>query len=191
MSDSFTGEIRSFAFKFAPQDWAFCDGALLNISQYQMLYAIINTVFGGDGRNTFAIPNLTQRAIAHPNMTANGAVVDITLGQYGGSNSVTVNVNELPAHTHTLHRQNVPGDFTNKSSAPSTSSYLSSYTYRSGSGPYTYTQLTALEKDGLPNTVINPATIGNTGGTQAHENRQPYLPLNMCICFNGAWPSRP
>ncbi|MDH2435368.1 tail fiber protein [Pokkaliibacter sp. MBI-7] len=190
MSDCFTGEIRSFAFKFAPEDWAFCNGAILNISQYQLLFVVIGNAFGGSMTNqNFAIPDLRQKAVAHPTTTVTPGMVEyVQYGVSSGVASVTPTASQMPAHTHTLHRLNVPGDFTNKSSAPGTGSYLSSYTYQTG--PTTYTQLTALEKDGSPNTTLHPASIGPTGG-QAHENRQPYLPLNMCICLNGVYPPRP
>ncbi|MDH2435577.1 tail fiber protein [Pokkaliibacter sp. MBI-7] len=190
MSDCFIGEIRSFAFKFAPQDWAFCDGALLSIQQYQALCAVIGFKFGGDNRNTFGIPDLRQKVVAHPTTTVTpGMVQNVQYGVSSGVASVTLTESQMPAHTHTLHRLNVPGDFTNKSSAPGTGSYLSSYTYQTG--PTTFTQLTALEKDGAPNATLHPASIGSAGGGQAHENRQPYLPLNMCICLDGVYPPRP
>lgn len=190
MSDCFIGEIRSFAFKFAPEDWAFCNGALLNIQQFPALFTIVGLHFDGNGINTFGIPDLRQKVIAHPTTTTTSGMVEyVQYGVSSGVASVTLTESQIPAHTHTLHRLNVPGDFTNKSSAPGTSSYLSSYTYQTG--PTAFTQLTALEKDGSPNTILNPASIGAAGNSEAHENRQPYLPLNMCICLNGVYPPRP
>lgn len=164
MSDPFLGEIRIFSFGFAPKGWAQCNGALLPISQNQALFSILGTTYGGDGRTTFALPNLQGRVPLH---SGNG----ISLGESAGEQAHTLGITELPGHTH----MPVGSSSTASSSNPSGNLWggLSS-------GGYSPT----------PNTTMNASSILETGGSQPHDNMSHYLVLNFCIALQGIFPSQ-
>jgi len=172
MSEPFVGEIRLFGFNFAPRGWALCDGQLLPVSQNDALFSLIGTIFGGDGRTTFALPDLRGRVTVHPDNSS------IRQGQASGTENVTLTVNQLPAHTHTLiansNASNQVGGQNNvlaKSVNPSRGS-------RSSFGP----------AQNL--TTMSAGCIDNTGGSLPHTNMQPYLVVNFCISLFGVYPSR-
>ncbi len=164
MSEQYLGEIKIISWNFPPKGWAFCNGQLLPINQNQALFSILGTTYGGDGIQTFGLPNLQGRIPMH---VGNG----ITLGETGGETTHTLNISELPAHTH------VPVGSSNNASSPDPGGNL--WAVQTG-GAY------------LPaaNTAMSPSSILPTGGSQPHENMPPYLVLNFIIALQGIFPSR-
>jgi len=163
MSSPYLGEIRIFSFNFPPKGWAQCNGQLLPINQYQALFAILGTTYGGNGTSTFALPNLQGRLPLHP---GNG----ILLGESGGEASHTLLVSEIPQHTHNANASN------NQPSAGSPAGNV----WASGNAAYNATV----------NTSMSPACLASTGGNQPHENRSPFLTVNICIAMSGIFPSQ-
>ena len=164
MSEPFLAEIRIMSFSFAPRGWAMCDGQLLPINQNQALFSLLGTTFGGDGRVNFALPNLQGNAPIH---VGSGH----TLGERGGEQAHTLNISELPVHTHPA---NASSD--NADSQVPTGRVLA----QSPAGLYgPAAKLVAL----------NPASVSSVGGSQAHLNMQPFLTLSFCIALQGIFPS--
>jgi microcystin-dependent protein len=164
MSTPFLSEIKIVSFNFAPKGWALCNGQLMPINQNQALFALLGTTYGGDGRVNFALPNLQGRI---PNHVGNGFV----LGERGGETAHTLNLSELPAHTHTPL-----GNKTNPATASSAQGNLWGF----DAGQYAATA----------NATMNPASITATGGNQPHDNMSPYLVLNFVIALQGIFPSQ-
>ena len=164
MADPFLSEIRIMSFQFAPRSWATCDGQLLPINQNQALFSLLGTVYGGNGQTTFALPDLRGRTPIH----FGGG---FTLGERGGEQAHTLTISELPQHFHSAMGQPASG-----TQLPPASAVLaqSSNVYRTA--------------DNL--TSLAPATVGNTGGSQAHLNMQPLLTLNFAIALQGIFPSQ-
>jgi len=158
-------ELRIFSFNFAPKGWAMCNGQFLPINQNQALFSLLGTTYGGNGQTTFALPDLRSRVPMH---MGDG----LTLGQRAGEEAHTLNINELPAHNHF-----VKGSTDGPTSATPASNFFASNT---SFAPYGPTQGAAM----------NPACVGNIGGSQAHENRAPFLTLNICIALQGIFPSQ-
>ena len=165
MSTPFLGELKIFAFGFAPKGWATCNGQLLPINQNQALFSLLGTTYGGDGRVNFALPTLQGRA---PMYVGNGRV----LGEAGGEVNHTLTLSELPTHVHT----------------PQAASAAANSPTPAGNAPATMA-FSAYGPAAQP-TVMAPQTVGNAGGSQAHPNLQPYLVLNVCIALVGIFPSR-
>lgn len=164
MSTPFLGEVKIVSFNFAPKGWAVCNGQLLPINQNQALFSLLGTMYGGDGRTTFALPNLQGRIPFHM-----GA--GFTQGQAGGEIAHTLNISEIPAHAH--------GGFGN--TAGSTAVLAGNYW---AANPYT------SYSTGAPNASMDPSAVGATGGSQPHDNMPPYLVLNVVIALQGIFPSR-
>ncbi len=165
MATPFLSEIKIVSFNFAPKGWALCNGQLLPINQNQALFSLLGTTYGGDGRVNFALPNLQGRI---PNHIGNGFV----LGEQGGEIAHTLNISELPAHTHTPL-----GNDTDPPTASAATGNLWGHVdkwYSSANG----------------NATMNPACVTATGGNQPHENRSPYLVLNFIIALQGIFPSQ-
>jgi microcystin-dependent protein len=152
------------SFSFAPKGWALCDGQLLPINQNQALFSLLGTTYGGDGRVNFGLPNLQGRVPIHM-----GA--GITLGQQGGEQAHTLTISEHPTHVHTAMGTVTAGD-----SPIPTGNYL-------GGADNAYAQAANL-------TSIQPGTIPPVGGSQAHDNMQPYLVLSFCIALQGIFPTQ-
>jgi len=165
MSEPFLGEIKIISWNFPPKGWTFCNGQLLPINQNQALFSILGTTYGGDGMRTFGLPNLQGRAPFH---VGNG----IVLGEMGGETSHTLNISELPAHTH----------------VPVGSSTIADQSSPSGNVWGSLTTNPFL--NGAANAAMNPASITVTGGNQPHENMSPYLVLNFIIALQGIFPSQ-
>lgn len=165
MDEPFLGEIRPFAFGFTPKGWASCDGQLLPIAQNAALFSLLGTMYGGDGRATFALPDLRGRAGMHPSSVH-------TQGERAGQENVTLTTAQIPPHSHTANCSNVVG------------------TQTSPAGKFW-----AQDSDGnvvfssTGGATMAAAAIGNTGG-QPHSNMQPYLVVNYCIAVQGIFPSR-
>jgi len=164
MAEPFLSEIRIMSFSFAPKGWALCNGQLLPINQNQALFSLLGTTYGGDGRVNFALPDLRARVPIH--MGAGH-----TLGERGGEQAVTLSISQLPTHTHVLNGSSANGTLNSPVGA-----FLASF----NNG---YSSPTAL-------TTINPASVTNVGGSQAHLNMQPFLTLNLCIALQGIFPSQ-
>jgi microcystin-dependent protein len=172
MSDPFVAEIRIFPFNFAPKGWAFCDGQLLPLSQNTALFSLLGTFYGGDGKSTFALPNLQGSAPTHQGQGPGLSLYD--LGQASGSETVTLLQTELPAHAHLASGASGSGP-----TSPANN------TWGAAAGrtpPPTYV-------DGNPNVTMGNA-MSVAGGSQPHNNMQPYLTLNFCIALQGIYPPR-
>jgi len=166
MSTPYISELRTFSFGFAPKGWATCNGQILPINQNQALFSLLGTAYGGDGRSTCAQPNLQGRV---PISFGAG----FTIGQRGGEESHTLLGGEMPAHQHLVN---------GSTAAASTLSPSGDFLATTGDNPY------AAEVSA--DVTLNNATITNTGGSQPHENRQPFLVLNVCIALQGIFPPR-
>lgn len=177
MSEPFIAEIKIFAGNFAPRGYAFCDGALLPISQNTSLFSLIGTIYGGDGRTTVGLPNLKGRAAMHPGRGP--GLTARRLGQAGGVQTVTLPATQMPNHTHVAQATTTQADQT----VPTNRLF--------GTGPSSGRQTTPLfapDTSTLVN-MQNPS-LGNTGGGQSHENEQPYIALSFIIALAGLFPSR-
>ena len=169
MAEPFLSEIRIMSFNFAPKGWAMCNGQLMQINQNQALFSLLGTTYGGDGRVNFALPDLRSRVPIHMGS-------GFTLGERGGEQAHTLSISELPTHTHVANGVNVAattGDPSNALLAQASQALGLMYL----APP---TNLGAM----------NPQSIANTGGSQAHLNRQPFLTLTFCIALQGIFPSQ-
>ncbi len=177
MSTQYVGEIRMFAFgtRGAPNGWQLCDGSLLPISEYDTLFALIGTTYGGDGQTTFAVPNLRGRLPIHQG-TGPGLSTYV-LGQTAGTETVTVLANQMPAHTHTM----VLTTATATDSGPSNTVVPSAIV-----GDTLYTNTTV----GLTPTAMSASSISQAGGSQPHDNTMPTLTVSFCIATLGIFPSQ-
>ena len=177
MADPFVAEIRIFPFNFAPKGWAFCDGQLLPLSQNTALFSLLGTTYGGDGKSTFALPDLQGSAAMHPGQGP--GLSQHFLGEQSGVETVTLLVSEIPVHAHSVGR--ALGDLGN-SITPVNSVWAQAAAGRGAA---------ALYKDGAPTGQVNINSLAITGGGLPHNNLQPYLTLNFCIALQGVFPQRP
>ena len=174
MSEPFIAEIRIFAGNFAPRSWAFCNGQLLPVSQTTALFSLIGTTYGGDGRSTTALPNLQGKAPMHPGRGP--GLTSYRLGQRGGVESVTLSEAQMPNHTHTMRADGgTGGPLGGGSNATDpVDNYLgASVKYSNASG-----------------SSVNMQPVTSAGGSQAHNNMQPFLAINFIIALQGLYPSR-
>jgi microcystin-dependent protein len=164
MSEPFLSEIKIVSFNFPPKGWALCNGQFLPINQNQALFSLLGTTYGGDGRVSFALPDLRARVPIHEGSGH-------TLGERGGEEAHTLSIQEMPGHTHIVQASSAPGTAVNPINA-----FLAaaSNVYRPA--------------DTL--TSLNPASVANVGGSQAHLNMQPFLTLSFCIALQGIFPSQ-
>jgi len=173
MSDPFIGEVRIFPFGFAPKGWAFCDGQLIPISQNTALFSILGTIYGGNGKSNFALPDLQGRASMGPGQGPGLTLRD--LGEEGGTETVTLLATQIPAHSHGIGAQ----DFPLGGVADPTNATLN----RPASGNLFFSAAPSV-------VAMSPSAIGPAGGDQPHNNMQPYLTLNFCIAVQGEFPKR-
>ncbi len=174
MADPFVAEIRIFGFNFAPTGWAFCNGQILPLSQNTALFSLLGTTYGGDGKSTFALPNMQGNAAMHPGQGPGLSLRD--LGQIGGAETVTLLQSEMPFHTHGL--QAAAGDVA-ESNDPA-------------GNAMTRANLFVYEPANAGPTVnMAPQAVAPAGGGLPHTNMQPYLTLNFCIALQGVFPARP
>ena len=168
MAEPFIAQITLFAGNFAPRGWAFCNGQLLPISQNTALFSLLGTTYGGDGRVTFALPDLRGRVPVHAGQGP--GLSNRNLGEAGGNQQVTLDTTQIPSHAHLLRGTNTAGD-----SPTPTGKVLASGSNIYGTGA---------------NTQLNNNVIRNTGGGQPHDNMQPWLGMNYIIAMEGIYPSR-
>ena len=174
MADPFVAEIRMFGGNFPPRGWAFCNGQILPISQNTALFSLLGTTYGGNGSSTFALPNLQGRAAMGTGQGPGLSPRD--LGETAGSPSVTLIVNEIPAHNHPANAVGGNGN----SSSPNGAIWSAAGSGRTPDNAYS----------GSGGTQMNPATISPTGGSQPHNNLPPYLAVNFIIALQGIFPPR-
>jgi microcystin-dependent protein len=178
MSTPFLSEIRIMSFNFAPKGWALCNGQLMPINQNQPLFALLGTTYGGDGRVNFALPNLQGHVPIHMGS-------GFTLGQTAGQEGHTLIMSEMPQHNHLAQaRAAVPGVVGGNVGA-------SNKVVAEGLAIVTAgNQAVNIWGTGAPNASTLPSATTNAGGSQSHENRQPFLTLNFCIALQGIFPSQ-
>lgn len=174
MADPFVAEIRIFPFNFAPKGWAFCNGQLLPISQNTALFSLLGTTYGGDGKSTFALPNLQRNAPMHPGQGPGLSLHD--LGETGGSDTVTLLESEIPSHSHALRANSDIADV--QSPSP-----VRSLARSQNASAYQTTANQALVS-------LAPQALAPAGGSQPHNNLMPYLTFNFCIALLGVFPPR-
>jgi microcystin-dependent protein len=172
MAEPFLSEIRIFSFSFAPRGWALCNGQLLPINQNQALFSLLGTTFGGNGQTNFALPNLQGMTPIHVGQ-------GFLLGQRGGEQAHTLSIAELPTHTHVLN-----GSSANASSVAPAGNVLAKGTTAVNNNPINY-----YSQNGSNLVAMQPGSVANVGGSQAHLNMQPFLTLNFCIALQGIFPS--
>ncbi|MYN04452.1 phage tail protein [Pseudoduganella sp. DS3] len=172
MSDPFVGEIRMFGGNFAPNGWALCDGQLLPISEYETLFNLIGTTYGGDGQSTFALPNMQSRVPLHVGSLAG---YTFQLGEMAGVEEVTLNTTQIPSHSHPVlaSTERGSGVYSNLTGYPAA-------TVGAGSGVY------GLSDGGTQAMAVS--AIAGTGGSQPHTNMAPYTCVNFIISLYGAFP---
>jgi len=173
MSNPFLAEIRIISWNFAPKGWAFCNGQLLPINQNQPLFSILGTTYGGNGQTNFALPDFRGRSPYH---VGNGYL----LGQKGGEAAHTLTMSEMPSHLHTPMASSAAGTLVPPATggaSPTHNTWASTT-----QNPYSSAATNAVAMD--------PGTISNVGGSQAHNNLQPYLVLNFIIALQGIFPSQ-
>jgi len=171
MSEPFVGEIRMFAGTFAPRGWALCDGQLLAISQNDALFSLLGTIYGGDGRTTFGLPDLRGRVPVH--MGQGPGLSNYGVGVKGGAENVTLIANQLPSHSHTLQAaSDVAGSKSAQGNLLGRSTNIDLYTGDS------------------PDGTLASAAVSNSGGSQSHGNLMPFLCVNFIIALFGIYPSR-
>ncbi|CAB5660412.1 Phage Tail Collar Domain [Delftia tsuruhatensis] len=164
MAEPFLGEIRVFSFNFAPKGWAICNGQLLPINQNQGLFSLLGTSYGGDGRVTFALPDLRARMPMHQG-------IGYTQGQSGGEAAHTLTLAEMPAHTHALQATTATGQATSPAGTSNLPAASRGHYAQSGDA------------------TLHSSTLASVGGGQAHLNMPPFLVLNFCISLVGIFPS--
>ena len=175
MSDQFLAEIRIFPFNFPPTGWAFCDGQIMPLSQNTALFALLGTTYGGDGKSTFALPDMQGNAPMQPGQGQGLSLRD--LGEMSGVESITLLISEIPVHTHAVRATNALAEI--QGATPSTILGRSS-----GANAYQTNSSANLA-------LMAPQTLSLAGGGLPHNNMQPYLTLNFCIALQGIFPQRP
>lgn len=170
MSTAFVGEVRLIGFTFAPVDWRFCDGSLLDISTYSTLFQLVGTYYGGNGQSNFAIPDLRGRVPVHQGTLQGGGTY--VIGQQGGVESVTLNISQIPVHNHL---------FQCNSTLQGSTATPNNNTVGGGKDAFRTTP---------PVTPMNQSMLASAGGSLPHENRQPFLAMNWVISLYGVYPSQ-
>jgi len=175
MAEAYLGEIRMVGFPYAPEYWANADGQLLEVSTYSALYSLYGTIYGGDGRTTFALPDLRGRVPIH--VGHGSGFPSYEMGSKGGATSVVLDASQIPAHTHpaAVHAQSGSAD----QESPAGSFWAEP----------TRSTIYGTEENATMNE--NAVEVGANSGGQAHVNMQPYLTIRFCVCMNGIYPPRP
>jgi microcystin-dependent protein len=170
MGQPYVGEIRMFGGNFAPNGWMFCEGQQLAIAQNDVLFQLIGTTYGGDGQQTFNLPNLASRVPIHMGTGPSGTAYQI--GEMAGTEQETLTVQQIPIHSHVMAAS---------TDVPTTSSPATNVTGQAA---------TKIYRAGAPSVTLHPQSIAPTGGSQPHENCQPFLVINFIISLFGIFPSQ-
>jgi microcystin-dependent protein len=170
MSEPFVGEIRMFAGNFAPRGWAFCDGQLLAVSQNDALFSLLGTIYGGDGRTTFGLPDLRGRVPIHAGHGP--GLSERRLGAKSGAEKVTLTVNQMPSHGHPLQ-----------------AAQASANEQDTGGNVYANAQIDIYVEESQDE-VLSSETVSNVGGSRSHTNLMPFLCIHFIIALVGIYPSR-
>ncbi|TMJ17528.1 MAG: phage tail protein [Alphaproteobacteria bacterium] len=181
MSTPFMGEIKIVSFGFAPKSWAQCNGQFMPINQNQALFSLLGTTFGGNGQTTFALPDLRGRVAMGP---GNGH----DRGEQGGQEAHTIIMSEMAAHNHAAMGSKLDALTTGTAGVIPTAT--KTFAQARVSLPNNQTTAAQIYGTGPVNRAMAASVITNTGGSQAHENRQPYQTLNFCIALQGIFPSQ-
>ena len=185
--EPFIGQIMLFAGTFAPRNWAICDGRLLAIQDYTSLYSLLGTIYGGDGRTTFGLPDLRGKA---PIGAGHGpGLTNRILGQYGGQEHVILSTSQMPSHAHPATMQatgHIMADSAvGEDDSPSGNSLAKAATdFYSAETPTIAMNAASVAVEGT-------VTVEPSGNNYAHANMQPFQAINYCICLNGLYPPRP
>lgn len=174
MSEPFVGEIRMFAGNFAPRGWAFCDGQLLAVSQNDALFSLLGTIYGGDGRTTFGLPDLRGRIPIHAGQGP--GLSSRRLGSKTGAEHETLTVNQMPSHSHTMQASNNPADSRTLSGKVLAKGINTNDTFYVNSGESTTPLVTGM--------------VSNSGGSRSHNNLMPTLCIHFIVALVGIYPSR-
>jgi microcystin-dependent protein len=182
MSNPFVAEIRMFAFNFAPRGWAMCNGQLMPISQNTALFSLLGTQYGGDGRSTFALPNLQSAVPMHTTQFSGSSPFgQFFIGEPGGEEAVTLLSSELPVHSHLV----------NADTGVANSTSASGNVYKSGQIPGSPPRVVASYTTTAPDTTLDFRTVQAAGSSLPHNNLMPYLAVCFCIALQGVFPARP
>ena len=182
MSEPFIGEIKILPYSYAPRGWALCDGSILNIAEHTMLFSIIGTTYGGNGRTTFALPNLQGSAVmGWGNSPSTG--LNTHIGMQFGSATESLRITEIPSHTHQVLVDDVDATL----ATPQANTFAKGVK-KGGRG--VLIPFDAYSNTLVANQPLSDKGIGNTGGSQPHENRQPFLVTSYCIALDGIFPRR-
>lgn len=173
-SEPFLGQIAFVPYNFVPQNWAACNGQLLSIAQNQALFSLLGTTYGGNGTTTFALPDMRGRVLVHEGQ-APGGPTNYTMGQTGGTESVTLLVTQMPAHSHTVNAVTAEGNQNSPTNVL----------------PADTKGLDKEYSDANANTTMKATMVNPTGGSQPHENRPPFVTLKCIIALYGVYPSHP
>ena len=179
MSSPFVAEIRMFGFSFPPTGWAFCNGQLMPISQNTALFSLLGTFYGGDGKSTFALPNLQNSVPLHQGQGP--GLTDRFIGEVGGEQFVTLNTQEMPSHNHSF-----VGTTANATTVTSSGNQPA----KGFTGNLQGNVQAKMYSTVAPNAQLNQSAIGITGGGLPHNNMMPYLTVNFCIALQGIFPPR-
>ncbi|WP_420568173.1 phage tail protein [Thalassovita sp.] len=182
-SEPFIGQISVFGFTFCPRGWAAADGTLLAINSNQALFSLYGTYYGGDGRTTFALPDLRGRSIVHQGTGA--GLSPYSIGQRGGTETHTMSVTEMPSHNHMVNANNGANGFADRLGPGN--DFLGSPSYNDPTNP---AEDIYIYSDQAPNQQMDPRMIANTGGGLSFNIRDPYLALTVCVALEGIFPSR-
>jgi microcystin-dependent protein len=173
MTNYYLGQIGIYGFNFAPRGWAFAAGQILPLAQNTALYSLLGTTFGGNGQTTFGLPDLRSRVPM-------GQGSNTTMGEMGGTETVTLLNSQMPTHTHTFGATNQNGNINGDGA----------HIFALGMGGSPPSPANTYLSGGAPNVVLNPAAISFAGGNQPHNNIQPSLGVNFCIATTGYYPAR-
>jgi len=171
MSEPSIGQIMMVGFNFAPQGWALCAGQLLPIAEYEALFSLLGTTYGGDGEETFALPDLRGRLSAHQGQGPGRS--NRTLGEVAGEETVTLLMSQMPQHNHMVNAQSGAGNSTNPT----------------GNFPASSSAQDRMYSSSTNNATMNPSEIGFAGGSQPHDNMSPFITINFIIALEGIFPS--
>lgn len=188
-SDPYLGQLAWVAFDFAPRGWAECNGQMLPISQNTALFSLLGITYGGDGKTTFALPDMRGRMPVH--VGAGPGLTERTLGWKAGAESVTLTAPQLPVHTHSLMGTNQRGNKTTVEHPATGSHALARSAIRDGSGQLVDSGTLPYRASPILNAELTPGSVADTGGGQPHDNMPPYLGLRCIIALQGIFPSRP